>query len=599
MINRLFSNQGVLLKLLCLAAITTGCDSQRFVNKQYPFEPYTCEENCVPVRFMVHVANDEVFAGDIYLSGTFNNWIHGEKKLKLKSAPAFLEKEISMFGKPVSLKEKEAYKPYWIDLELPVGITVDYRYAFSGLGTGGYPEEIEFRTLRVDRDLVQIDSVHQWGKTSVMTQRPERIDWNQKEYLRIELDDYSLPEGTQDPLNAVLGEAETIWKEKGMRHFPGYEHVLMRTYSNLFFSNQDKGNIPRDLATECRFFSDYLFPAYEREFEYAIEHLEPGSDHYQFIFQGASLFPAVYCDSLSDIEWSRIEALYSDVIPEYMEKYRLHDDEKWHEAVSRFREYYLDTYKRDFAFRRALDASELDEAQRLVDETILDTLGRYVKIDQEKRRLDYMPQALALKYVQKGRADEALALLDRVAMHTSILSLSTETLETWYNNVAGITGVERFEELVVSRRRKPLEGSGDPIPLTNSYFNVTSGIEFDLAELQGKTVVIDFWALWCPPCIGEIPQLIEFNNRLAGQEDVVFISVSLDARSGLDTTTEQVRNLIEEKEINFPVLFDRPENGIADQFNINYIPAKYVIDDTGRLIGEVQSVDDILEVLNL
>lgn len=50
--------------------------------------------------------------------------------------------------------------------------------------------------------------------------------------------------------------------------------------------------------------------------------------------------------------------------------------------------------------------------------------------------------------------------------------------------------------------------------------------ELDLAQLKGKTVLVNFWASWCVPCVHEFPMLVEFANQHA--EDVVLLLVSVD-----------------------------------------------------------------------
>ncbi len=48
-----------------------------------------------------------------------------------------------------------------------------------------------------------------------------------------------------------------------------------------------------------------------------------------------------------------------------------------------------------------------------------------------------------------------------------------------------------------------------------------------LHDLKGKVVVLNFWATWCPPCVEEMPSLVEMQKKLKGT-DVVVLAVSLD-----------------------------------------------------------------------
>jgi thiol-disulfide isomerase/thioredoxin len=57
-----------------------------------------------------------------------------------------------------------------------------------------------------------------------------------------------------------------------------------------------------------------------------------------------------------------------------------------------------------------------------------------------------------------------------------------------------------------------------------SFTSVDDGTEHDLASLEGKVVLLNFWATWCAPCLQEIPEL----NRLADRypDDLVVLSLS-------------------------------------------------------------------------
>ena len=48
-----------------------------------------------------------------------------------------------------------------------------------------------------------------------------------------------------------------------------------------------------------------------------------------------------------------------------------------------------------------------------------------------------------------------------------------------------------------------------------------------LHDLKGKVVVLNFWATWCPPCVEEMPSLVEMQKKLKGT-DVTVLAVSLD-----------------------------------------------------------------------
>lgn len=56
----------------------------------------------------------------------------------------------------------------------------------------------------------------------------------------------------------------------------------------------------------------------------------------------------------------------------------------------------------------------------------------------------------------------------------------------------------------------------------------TDGTSLQLSSLYGKTLFLDFWATWCPPCCAEIPHLEKLYEQLADNPDVRIISISVD-----------------------------------------------------------------------
>ncbi|MGK5082834.1 TlpA disulfide reductase family protein [Bdellovibrionota bacterium FG-1] len=57
------------------------------------------------------------------------------------------------------------------------------------------------------------------------------------------------------------------------------------------------------------------------------------------------------------------------------------------------------------------------------------------------------------------------------------------------------------------------------------------GKSYRLADFKGNAIVLHFWASWCPPCLGEIPNWLEFAARWKGRP-VRFVAVSLDKTWG-------------------------------------------------------------------
>ena len=575
----------------------SGCTEEGLSNRDYPFDAYQCKENCVPVRFVVHVPQNELFSSRIYLSGTFNNWVHGEKVLKLNTHSDLLEKEYNILGKTVQFREQGAYRKHWIEIELPEGASIKYRYTRGESSNGGYPDEVAFRTATVQSGLVLADSVLQWGKTAVQTRRAEYFAYDQDDYLRFNMSSYTLPTNHGDPLETVLGAAETLWKEEGMRLMPGYPHIFARSYYSLFYSHQNNGNIPTDPSTECRMHINYLLPAYQRELDYALKHITKEDTRFRHVASTSAIFQSVLCDSLSESNWHQIETIFYETIPNELASFKNSSDEDLLQSIDYFTRSMLDAYAPDFAFQRAINDNDLETARQIVNEVVFNPPAAGIKIKHTARRQQYLPKTLALKYAKQGQVENALDVLDEIASHTSEIELPSDTLQSWYSQVAGNKGLDRIKQVGLSGSRKPMTGSGPPISLEGTYLNVSDGTEFDLSVLQGKTVVLYLWATWCYPCVKDIPNLKAFQDKLQARDDVAFLTVSLDATSGSDIPVEDLKELLKKQDVNFTVLYDAPDNAFSSQFTIDYVPTKYLIDKTGRVITELYSLDDVSRAL--
>ena len=100
-----------------------------------------------------------------------------------------------------------------------------------------------------------------------------------------------------------------------------------------------------------------------------------------------------------------------------------------------------------------------------------------------------------------------------------------------------------------------------------------------LSDFRGKTVVLNFWATWCPPCREEMPEFQElWDHRGAdGTDDLVVVAVNLLR----DDTVGAATKFIEANEFTFVVVFDTTRGAVAARDGVRGLPATFFIDRNG------------------
>lgn len=118
--------------------------------------------------------------------------------------------------------------------------------------------------------------------------------------------------------------------------------------------------------------------------------------------------------------------------------------------------------------------------------------------------------------------------------------------------------------------------------------NTIMGEKFRLSSLQGKMVLIDFWASWCAPCRRENPNLVKAYNKYKDKEfdngkGFTILSVSLDK----DAT--QWEKAVKEDSLHWEYHISDLKywrNEAAILYNISSIPTNYLIDADGIIVAK-------------
>ena len=104
-------------------------------------------------------------------------------------------------------------------------------------------------------------------------------------------------------------------------------------------------------------------------------------------------------------------------------------------------------------------------------------------------------------------------------------------------------------------------------------------------EFRGKVLLIDLWATWCTPCLGEIPTLIDLQKRL-GERDLVIVAIAFESEDEEEQSRrERLRAFVEHYGINYLVLDGRAPQDSPEALpglkNVQGFPVEILIDRNG------------------
>lgn len=106
------------------------------------------------------------------------------------------------------------------------------------------------------------------------------------------------------------------------------------------------------------------------------------------------------------------------------------------------------------------------------------------------------------------------------------------------------------------------------------------GSPVSLAELKGKTVLLDFWTTWCPPCQSDASSLEQLNKKF-GSKNLAIIGVSVNE----DRAT--VENYLKKHPHSFPVVLSS-ENRLPPPYQIGVFPTYLIVSPEGNLVTAEQ-----------
>lgn len=199
----------------------------------------------------------------------------------------------------------------------------------------------------------------------------------------------------------------------------------------------------------------------------------------------------------------------------------------------------------------------------------------------------------------------ALMILMGLLMFTGKMNSVTGYL----SKLSGTDAISSEEETERKQEKEEREiedsGNGDvssetkeeTIPAIDFTLKDQYGEEHTLSDYKGKTVFLNFWATWCPPCKAEMPDIqnVYETYDTEGEDALVVLGIAAPNMGG-EGSEEQIAAFLKEQGYTYPVVMDTTGE-IFSAYGITSFPTTFMIDREGNVFGYVTGMlsEDVMQ----
>lgn len=142
-----------------------------------------------------------------------------------------------------------------------------------------------------------------------------------------------------------------------------------------------------------------------------------------------------------------------------------------------------------------------------------------------------------------------------------------------------VTNPRQLAQIEAFKQKNGYTAAGKPA--IDFTYPDRNGKQVSLSDFKGKVVVVDVWATWCTPCKAEIPHLKKLEKEFEGNNDIVFIGVSMDVAKD----KEKWLKMLDDMQMVGVQLFADGFSKIAKDYGITAIPRFMVFDKKGNIVS--------------